>query len=75
VPPAEPHGVVAVASFSAAVLTEIYLGNVCSCHEILRRNGRGQGAQATTSKGWLKVRAMLCNHGGGGAAAVAVPNG
>jgi hypothetical protein len=23
-------------------LTEIYLCNVCSCHEILRRNGRGQ---------------------------------
>jgi hypothetical protein len=29
----------AVASFSAAVLTEIYLCNVCSCHDILRRNG------------------------------------
>jgi hypothetical protein len=26
----------------AAVLTEIYLCNVCSCQEILRRNGRGQ---------------------------------
>jgi hypothetical protein len=32
----------AVASFSAAVLTGIYLGKVCSCQEILRRNGRGQ---------------------------------
>jgi hypothetical protein len=28
----------AVASFLAAVLTEIYLRNVCSCQEILRRN-------------------------------------
>jgi hypothetical protein len=28
---------------AAAVLTEIYLCNVCSCQEILRRNGRGQG--------------------------------
>jgi hypothetical protein len=26
----------------AAVLPEIYLCNVCSCQEILRRNGRGQ---------------------------------
>jgi hypothetical protein len=31
----------AVASFEAAVLTEIYLCNVCSWQEILRRNGRG----------------------------------
>jgi ribosomal-protein-alanine N-acetyltransferase len=34
-------GAAALASFSAAVLTEIYLCNVCSCQEILRRNGRG----------------------------------
>jgi translation elongation factor EF-Tu-like GTPase len=34
--------VAAVASFLSAVLTEIYLCNVCSCPEILRRNGRGQ---------------------------------
>eukprot|EP01047_Picozoa_sp_COSAG01_P051714 COSAG01_NODE_5365_length_4308_cov_1.852697_4_plen_77_part_00 len=27
--------------FQAAVLAEIYLCNVCSCQEILRRNGRG----------------------------------
>jgi hypothetical protein len=26
----------------AAVLTEVYLCGVCSCQEILRRNGRGQ---------------------------------
>jgi hypothetical protein len=26
----------------AAVLAEIYLCGVCSCQEILRRNGRGQ---------------------------------
>jgi acyl-CoA synthetase (AMP-forming)/AMP-acid ligase II len=36
-------GAAAVASFLAAVLTEIYLCSVCSCPEILRRNGRGQG--------------------------------
>jgi hypothetical protein len=35
-------GAAAVASVLAAVLTEIYLCNVCSCQEILRRNGRGQ---------------------------------
>jgi hypothetical protein len=36
-------GAAAVVSFLAAVLTEIYLCNVCSCHqEMLRRNGRGQ---------------------------------
>jgi hypothetical protein len=34
-------GAAAGASFWAAVLTEIYLCNVCACHEILRRNGRG----------------------------------
>eukprot|EP01047_Picozoa_sp_COSAG01_P050215 COSAG01_NODE_5052_length_4523_cov_2.790009_3_plen_103_part_00 len=28
---------------ACAFLTEIYLCNVCSCQEILRRNGRGQG--------------------------------
>jgi hypothetical protein len=32
----------AVASFVAAVLTELYLCNVCSCPEILRRHGRAQ---------------------------------
>jgi hypothetical protein len=31
-----------VASFVAAVLTEIYLCDVCSCRETLRRNGRAQ---------------------------------
>eukprot|EP01047_Picozoa_sp_COSAG01_P048128 COSAG01_NODE_4660_length_4842_cov_22.777567_8_plen_70_part_00 len=34
-------GAAAVASCLAAVLSEIYLCNVCSCQEILRRNGRG----------------------------------
>jgi hypothetical protein len=32
----------AVASFLVAVWTEICLRNVCSCHEILRRNGGRQ---------------------------------
>jgi hypothetical protein len=36
------YGVAAVASFLAAAVTEIYLSNVCSCHEILRGNGRGR---------------------------------
>ena len=36
-------GAAAVVSFLAAFLTEIYLCNVCSCQEILRHNGRGQG--------------------------------
>jgi hypothetical protein len=35
-------GAASVASLLAAILTEIYLCNVCSCHEILRRNGLGQ---------------------------------
>eukprot|EP01047_Picozoa_sp_COSAG01_P053602 COSAG01_NODE_5763_length_4048_cov_1.373259_3_plen_116_part_00 len=35
-------GATSVASVWAAVVTEIYLCNVCSCQEILRRNGRGQ---------------------------------
>jgi hypothetical protein len=34
-------GAASVASFLVAVLTEIYLCHVCSCQEILRRNGRG----------------------------------
>eukprot|EP01047_Picozoa_sp_COSAG01_P069817 COSAG01_NODE_10427_length_2168_cov_2.747221_3_plen_225_part_00 len=38
-------GAAAVASFLAAVLTEIYLCNVRSCPEILSRNGRGQGGR------------------------------
>jgi hypothetical protein len=28
--------------FGGAVLAEIHLCNACSCHEILRRSGRGQ---------------------------------
>ena len=34
-------GAASVASFLAAVLTEIYLCNVCSCQGILRRYERG----------------------------------
>jgi hypothetical protein len=33
-------GAASVASFEAGVLTEIYICNVCSCQEILRRHGR-----------------------------------
>jgi hypothetical protein len=39
-------GAAAVASFSAAILTEIYICYVCSCQGILRRNGRGQALEA-----------------------------
>jgi hypothetical protein len=39
---ASERGAAAVAPFLAAVVTEIYLCSVCSCPEILRRNGRGQ---------------------------------
>jgi hypothetical protein len=35
-------GAAAVASFVAAVLFQRYLCGVCSCQEVLRRNGRGQ---------------------------------
>jgi hypothetical protein len=42
-------GAASVASFEAAVLTEIYLCNVCSCQETLRRNGPGQGAGAAAA--------------------------
>jgi hypothetical protein len=41
-PPWAGRGAAAVASFLAAALTEIYLRNVCSCQEILRRNVRTQ---------------------------------
>eukprot|EP01047_Picozoa_sp_COSAG01_P009755 COSAG01_NODE_404_length_17467_cov_69.758650_8_plen_240_part_00 len=41
----ERAGAAAVASFLAAVLTEICLCGICSCQETLRRNGRGQGGQ------------------------------
>ena len=34
-------GAASVAAFLAGDLTEMYLCNACSCHEILRRNGRG----------------------------------
>jgi ubiquitin-activating enzyme E1 C len=40
----------AVASCLAAVLTEIYLCGICSCQEILRRNGRGQAAATRRSQ-------------------------
>eukprot|EP01047_Picozoa_sp_COSAG01_P079461 COSAG01_NODE_15087_length_1376_cov_1.768990_2_plen_203_part_00 len=46
-----PRGAASVASFEAAFLTELYLCNVCSCHEILRRSGRGQEAVASFCAG------------------------
>jgi hypothetical protein len=45
----------AVVSFLAAVLTGIYQGNVSSCQEVLRRNGRGQERRAP-SVGWPEPR-------------------
>jgi protein-S-isoprenylcysteine O-methyltransferase Ste14 len=47
-------GAAAVACCLAAVLTEICLRGVCSCQEILRRNGRGQ---ATRGGGATKASA------------------
>eukprot|EP01047_Picozoa_sp_COSAG01_P091855 COSAG01_NODE_23360_length_818_cov_1.036161_1_plen_209_part_00 len=41
-------GAASVASLLAAVVTEIYLCNVCPCREILRRSGRGQARRAPT---------------------------
>jgi hypothetical protein len=44
-----PDGAAAVASLLAAVLAEIYLCGICSCQEIVRRNGRGQIATIVTA--------------------------
>ena len=49
------RGAAAVASFLAAVLTEIYLRGVCFCQEILRRNGRGQAGA-----GGDEAQAQVC---------------
>jgi hypothetical protein len=43
-----------VRPFLAAVLTEMYLCNVCSCQEILRHNGRGQSAEVHRLKEQIK---------------------
>eukprot|EP01047_Picozoa_sp_COSAG01_P044214 COSAG01_NODE_3982_length_5467_cov_3.487891_3_plen_101_part_00 len=40
--------------FLAGVLTEMYLCNVYSCQEILRRNGRGQSAEVHRLKEQIK---------------------
>jgi hypothetical protein len=48
-------------------MTEIYLCNVCSCQETLRRNGRGQpGAVAGGQPLGLRGGARAGNDGGGG---------
>jgi predicted amidohydrolase len=68
-------GAASVASFLAAVLTEIYLCNVCSCQEILRRNGRGyrhdrwpnvRRDHATSAEAAAAAAAAGCSVGGGG---------
>jgi hypothetical protein len=54
-------GVAAVASFSAALLcqlAEIYLCDVCSCQEMLRRNGRGQAEGAALLLAEVVVAAL-----------------
>jgi hypothetical protein len=52
----------AVASFLEAVLTEIYLCGVCSCREILRRNGRGQAARKRAAEDVMqKVKAQAAS--------------
>jgi hypothetical protein len=71
------RGAAAVGSFWAAVLAEIYLCGICSCQEILRRNGRGQVRSpraASTTRGSCAspVSSALCwwrsggGRGGGG---------
>jgi DNA repair and recombination protein RAD52 len=51
----------AVASFLAAVLTEIHLCGVCSCQELLRRNGRRRRRSGGT---WAAERATTARMGG-----------
>jgi hypothetical protein len=54
-------GAAAVASFLAAALTEIYLCDVCSCQDILRRNGRGQtGSGSKSTHSGLRPAAVRC---------------
>jgi hypothetical protein len=54
-------GTAAVASFLAAALTEIYLCDVCSCQDILRRNGRGQtGSGSKSTHSGLRPAAVRC---------------
>jgi hypothetical protein len=50
-------GAAAVASFLAAVLTGVYRCSVCSCQEVLRRNGRGWSRVEQDVRG--AQRAML----------------
>jgi hypothetical protein len=50
----------AVASFCAAVVTEIYLCDVCSCHEIWRRNGRRQAGRVLTAIRLCLLCALAC---------------
>jgi hypothetical protein len=58
-------GAAAAASFVAAVLTEIYLCTVCSCHDILGRNGRGQARAPPRSSGrWPRPRPVRRHSGG-----------
>eukprot|EP01047_Picozoa_sp_COSAG01_P065752 COSAG01_NODE_8939_length_2608_cov_1.919091_2_plen_153_part_00 len=47
-----------MASLLAAILTEIYLCNVCSCHEILRRNGLGQALSVLRHLGLSTLRSL-----------------
>jgi hypothetical protein len=48
----------AVASCLAAVLTEIYLCGVCSCQEMLRRNGQVRELRAARQVGLLQQRGL-----------------
>jgi acetoin utilization deacetylase AcuC-like enzyme len=64
-------GAASVASVVAAVLAEICLCNVCSCQEILRRNGRGG---SLLNNAGIAARAALAPlaAGGGGARRVLI---
>eukprot|EP01047_Picozoa_sp_COSAG01_P028543 COSAG01_NODE_1921_length_8901_cov_18.211770_5_plen_304_part_00 len=60
-------GAACAASFWAAVLTEIYLCNVCSYQDILRRNGRAPAAPGERRTDPVAAgRAEASRRGGGG---------
>jgi hypothetical protein len=47
-------------SFWRPILTEIYLCDVCSCQELLRRNGRGQATRSWPPSGSVSSSGRRC---------------
>eukprot|EP01047_Picozoa_sp_COSAG01_P035107 COSAG01_NODE_2669_length_7278_cov_3.791057_5_plen_275_part_00 len=45
--------------FWRPVLTEMYLCDVCSCHEILRRNGRGQMIRVSSARTFSLLSSII----------------